>query len=222
MLQLNIVKNLPGGPKSNNVPGLASSIAGESSANVTMDITNNERSVPEKTPPANSDVICSSEVAAGALNVDISAMTICNESMGKRKVTNHTDTVLEDLANVSSDVQGSSKKQKRIEAFNVETGTTEDILVQDHEFSDKSRHPDVGLHGKNELQIINKSSENLSSPESEDSVKTESEGVVEVLELKQSFDSKEGQLSGISSNSDWKQMEKELYIKGLEIFGRNR
>ena len=153
--------------------------------------------------------------------MDVPVMTICQESMGKRKVMKLTDMVPQDLAKVPDDEQGSSKKQKRLEVFDIETGTTEDIQVEDLEFSAKSRHPDV-THSENELQIVYKNSGSASGDEPEDNFRNEPQGVTEVLELKQPFDWKEGEVVGMSSNSEWKQMEKELYMKGLEIFGRNR
>ncbi|PON61716.1 Histone-lysine N-methyltransferase, EZ [Parasponia andersonii] len=212
-------KNLAGGPKSNNAPGLASSIAIEPIGDGTTDVTSDERFVSQNTVPDNSDAICSSEVATGAANADVPVMTICHESMGKRKIMNLTDTLPQDLAKASDDDQVSSKKQRRLDVFDVETGTTEDIPVQDRQFSSKSRHPDE-THSKTELQRITKDSENASGNEAEENVGNE-QGVIEVLELTQSFNSKEGQVVGMSRNSGWKQMEKELYVKGLEIFGRN-
>ncbi|XP_062083642.1 histone-lysine N-methyltransferase EZA1 isoform X2 [Humulus lupulus] len=212
-LKFNIVKSLPGGPKSNNVLRLPSSIAGEPSAtaNIITNIASDDRSVSQEIVPTNSNAICISE-SAEALNVDIpTTIAICHESMGKRKTVKETDAGLE-LVRVSDDLEASNKKQKRLNVFNAKSGTTEDIPVQGCELSTKTRHLDVVLHSKSEHQMIEKNSGNLSIDEP---------GVVEALELKRPFDSKEGKILGISSSTEWKQMEKDLYMKGLEIFGRN-
>ncbi|XP_030491292.2 histone-lysine N-methyltransferase EZA1 isoform X1 [Cannabis sativa] len=211
-LKLNIVKSLPGGPKSNNVI-LPSSISEEpiTTANIITNITSDDISVSQEIVPANSNAICISE-AAEAPNVDITTtMAICYESTGKRKVIKQIDTGLEQ-ARVSDDLDASNKKQKRLNVFNVKSGTTEDIPVQGSELSTKSRHLDVVLHTKSEHQMIDKNSGNFSIDESE--------AVEKSLKLKP-FSSKEGKVLEISSSTEWKQMEKDLYMKGLEIFGRN-
>lgn len=45
--------------------------------------------------------------------------------------------------------------------------------------------------------------------------------VTNVTELKNSLNSMEEQVDGILGFSDWKPLEKELYLKGVEMFGRN-
>lgn len=205
MLQLNSANNLQD-PNTSNVQRLASSSAGEPSGIGTKDITSDESFVPQTTIPVQSGTAYNSEVAADC------------ENIGKRKVTSQLP---QDPENMSDELQGSSKKQKRLAAFDVEIETSEYIKVKDLNSNANSTHEDASSNTENELQLITKNSGCASANELEGNVAKETEGVMEVLELKQSFDSKEGQIVG-RSNSEWKQMEKELYIKGLEIFGRNR
>jgi len=46
--------------------------------------------------------------------------------------------------------------------------------------------------------------------------------VMDETELKHLSDSMEGQIEGKSSVSNWKLLEKDLCLKGIEMFGRNR
>lgn len=217
MLQLTSVKNLQD-PNTDNVLRLASSSAGEPGGDGSKDITSDESCVPQTTIGVKLDTIYNFEVAADALNEDESV--IYHESIGKRKVMKHSDAPPQDLEKISDEAQGSSKKLKRLAALDVETGVSEHVKVKDLNFNVNSIHEDVSSHSENELQIITKNSGRASADEPVNNVAKEPEGIMEVLELKQSFDSK-GQVE-LSSNSEWKQMEKELYMKGLEIFGRNR
>ncbi|XP_024019355.1 histone-lysine N-methyltransferase EZA1 isoform X2 [Morus notabilis] len=215
-LALTSVKNLQD-PNTDNVLRLASSSAGEPGGDGSKDITSDESCVPQTTIGVKLDTIYNFEVAADALNEDESV--IYHESIGKRKVMKHSDAPPQDLEKISNEAQGSSKKLKRLAALDVETGVSEHVKVKDLNFNVNTIHEDVSSHSENELQIITKNSGRASADEPVDNVAKEPEGIMEVLELKQSFDSK-GQVE-LSSNSEWKQMEKELYMKGLEIFGRN-
>ncbi|XP_015891733.2 histone-lysine N-methyltransferase EZA1 isoform X3 [Ziziphus jujuba] len=151
---------------------------------------------------------------------DVPAMKIDHENLAKRKAMKQTDTEPHDLVMVSDDFNASCKKQKRLAALDAESGSTNEIQVQDCNFSAKSSHLDVGLHKKIELQIPTNNSGSASYDESGDIVRDEQEDDMEVLELKQ-FSESTGQIERVSSSSEWKLMEKELYMKGLEIFGRN-
>ena len=214
-----MIKNLPEVPNTNDVPRLALSDAGEPGGNCITDISADELCVPQTTTLVELDTTSNPEVPAGGdLNAGASVMSISDQKTGKRKVVDDLDTPPQEIANISDDAQSSSKKQKRLAALDIETGTTKDIPFQEGSSGDKSIGPDNDLHSKNEDEPNAKTS----GDETEDSVGNELIGVTEVHKLKQLRHSKEIQVSGVSSNTEWKQMEKELYIKGLEIFGRNR
>lgn len=233
LLQLRTVKDLSEGLNADSVNRMKITSSGRESTPAPpnaeeprphgfTNIADSEVCVPRKTIPVASKTICGSEVAAGALNVDISVIETHHENVAKRKAAKHTDTMLHDLALVSDDFNGSCKKQKRIAALDVETETSEDIHIQDCNTSEKSRLLDVGLHRKVELLMPAKDYGSASYDEAEDKVRDGQEGDMEVLELKHFSDSIGGQIEGVSRSSGWKPMEKELYVKGLEIFGRNR
>lgn len=201
------------------------------------DIIPYERGVPGKAEPVTSEAIHSSEVIAGALQLDTHIMRMHNENKGKRKVVKHADKVENDETKVPDDFPGSSKKQKRLDALDLVTENSEPILVQDHISSSKTRKSDVDLPNENELQLTEKSLLNESTgrtskelvcyggafcDEYTDNNRNEPQNVTEVSELRQPSNSTRGQVKGVCSSSEWKPVEKELYMKGLEIFGRNR
>ncbi|KAB2605088.1 histone-lysine N-methyltransferase EZA1-like [Pyrus ussuriensis x Pyrus communis] len=137
-------------------------------------LLHNERSIPGEAVPATSEAIHSSHI-----------LKMHNENTGKRKVVKHTDKVANDLTIVPDAFQGSSKKQKRLDALDLVTATSEPIPVQVHISRDEPRD------------------------------------VTEVPELRQTSKSTCEQVEGIYGNSEWKPVEKDLYMKGLQIFGRN-
>jgi hypothetical protein len=55
-----------------------------------------------------------------------------------------------------------------------------------------------------------------------DAACNEEQHVMDETELNQMSNSMEGQIEEDSSVSDWKPLEIELYLKGIEMFGRNR
>lgn len=243
-LQLNVVENLLGGPdidalcrtniiKSGRESAPASSFNAEQPSSCgSTDILHDERYIPGKAVPFTSEASHSSEVIAGALGLDTDMMTTHNESTGKRKVVKYTDKVAHDRTIVPDDFQGSSKKQKSLDALHLVSGTSVPVLVQDHITDSERRNPDADLLNKNELEMTNNESAGHTSrelvcfgssscDESMDNVKDEPKDVTAVL--KQPSKSTGGQVKGLcSSSSEWKAVEKELYMKGLEIFGRNR
>lgn len=243
-LQLNVVENLLESPdidalhrtniiKSGRESAPASSFNAEQpSSRGSTDIIHDERYIPGKAVPVTSEAIHSSKVITGTLGLDTDMMTTHNESTGKRKVVKYTDIVAHERTIVPDDLQGSSKKQKSLDALNLVSGTSVPILVQDHITSSERRNPDAGLLYKNELEMTNNESTRHTSKElvcfgssscdeSMDNVKHEPKDAIAVL--KQPSKSTGGQVKGLcSSSSEWKAVEKELYMKGLEIFGRNR
>ncbi|KAL5561018.1 hypothetical protein UlMin_030765 [Ulmus minor] len=210
-LRLSIVKNLLEDSNSNAMHRLALYDAEEPSAHVVVDLTNDDD---ERAMPVKPNTTTSSQVAAGALNRDISVTSTNLESTGKRKVMKQTDTEEQDLGKVSDDIQGLTKKLKKSAAVDLEAGKIEDIPGQD------SRHPDAGFDSNDELQLITHVSGSASCDKPERNFRNELGGMVEVIDL-EPLDSIGVEVESVCSNSEWKQMEKELYMKGLEMFGRN-
>lgn len=124
-----------------------------------------------------------------------------DDNTGKRKVSNQTTTVLEESKDVTNEQQESSlKKQKRLLSIpDAVSMTIEDTRVCD----EKSMEMDV-----TEDETTRKDEATSSGCVSADVMKDMSRGGVD--------------LSNPVVNCEWKPLEKELYVKGLEIFGRNR
>ncbi|XP_041022193.1 histone-lysine N-methyltransferase EZA1-like isoform X1 [Juglans microcarpa x Juglans regia] len=175
-----------------------------------------------KSTPVISQAVCSSEAAATISNVNVTA--IDNQRMGKHNFMKNADMALHDSTLVSDDFQGSSKKQKMFSAPEVVTITSEAPPAQNHTSSDNgesqttlkcsAKEPDE--HTLNEFV----SSFSASSDRSEDDARDEIKDTRKVPELNQSSNSVGKSAEGLGS-SEWKPIEKELYLKGIEMFGRN-
>uniref|UniRef100_A0A5B7BG87 [histone H3]-lysine(27) N-trimethyltransferase n=1 Tax=Davidia involucrata TaxID=16924 RepID=A0A5B7BG87_DAVIN len=142
-----------------------------------------------------------------------------SESTGKRKVPNRTITVPEDSTLVSDDVQGSStKKQKNLSALDAVTVANEGDLALDCSSNAKSRELESGASDKNEFCMT------TNEHEIGDTSRNETKGISHIAEVpvvKQSSNSMGGQVKEVLRRCEWKSLEKELYLKGIEIFGRN-
>jgi histone-lysine N-methyltransferase EZH2 len=212
-----------GTPVSSNAEELGARDAEELGARDSTNIIQDERSISEKIMPVSAEAVCSSEVAA--LISDTSVTAIDNQSMGKRKVMKHTDTALHDSTLVSDDFQGSSKKQKKLSALDVVIVTSEVTPALDHTSSDKSESQttpnnslkEPGEHTLNEFVT----SGSASFDRSEEIVRDEPKDTRKVPQLEHSSYSVGRSADGLGS-AEWKPIEKELYLKGVEMFGRNR
>ena len=234
-MQLRVVKDLPEtsvisslqkketavSEEKDQIP--VSSNVEKSSGNDNMDILSDERGIAAKTVAVASETVSSSEVAAGGLNSDVGH----HESLGKRKVSKCTNTVLGDSTLDSDDIQGtSSKKQKKLSALDVVTATSEGKSISDDISNDKNKYLEIGVPDKNELQTntncaLNESAGHMQNiNEIEDDTGDEVDAIKEMPELKHS--NKPSGVEGTSSSCEWKPFEKELYLKGIEIYGRNR
>ncbi|KAL4286672.1 hypothetical protein HN51_054437 [Arachis hypogaea] len=150
------------------------------------------------------------------LNINIPV----SESVGKRKNTNHLDTAVCVSTLPPDDSQNSSKKQKRI-------ANDEDITIIDHR---KSHSLDACDEGKGTSANLDKSIEHASNKsvtfsstfhgKQDKSVGDGPKDATIETEFKV-LNPMEEQVDGIRSFSDWKPLEKELYLKGIEMFGRN-
>ncbi|XP_031260080.1 histone-lysine N-methyltransferase EZA1-like [Pistacia vera] len=185
------------------------------------------RSNSEKVSSVTSEAVHSSVVAIRALTTDTYAM----QSLGKRKALQPTNVVLNELIQVSDDLQNSSsKKQKKLLPLDVITASSDAIASMD---ADSGCH--IGASSEGDLQMITKdsqsesiecvsekfaSSSNALHDKIELNIRGEAKDVKNEPELKQAS-SKVEVSEGVFSSSEWKPIEKELYLKGVEIFGRN-
>ncbi|KAJ7973061.1 Histone-lysine N-methyltransferase [Quillaja saponaria] len=158
--------------------------------------------------------------AAPNLNLHVS------ESLRKRKVLDHLDTAVSDLTLLHDDSQGSCKKHKKLSDMDVLNAASENKRNLDiggldekklHILSDRNSWNDSVEHASDKLVL----SGDASCGNFADIVGDGSEDVPEEPNLKLSSNSFQGQVEGLPSLTEWKPMEKELYLKGIEIFGRN-
>lgn len=194
--------------------------AGEPGAHDSMNIIQDERCISGKIISVGSEAVCSSE--ASALISDMSVSAIDNQSMGKRKVMKHTDIALHNSTLLSDDFQGSSKKQKKLSALDVEIVSSEVTPALDRTLSDNSESQTTPKYSPKEPSEHREfvSSVSSSHDRSEENIRDEPKDTREVPELKHSSNPivrRAEELCG----SEWKPIEKELYLKGIEMFGRN-
>ncbi|XP_061338396.1 histone-lysine N-methyltransferase EZA1-like isoform X4 [Gastrolobium bilobum] len=154
---------------------------------------------------------------------DINLNVPVSESVGKRKVTDQSDTALCDSTLPPDDSQNSWKKLKRI---------SDDVVtvINDHSKNlnlgacDESKHTitcaplDKSVeHASNKLVVSSSTCHGEQDKSDGDGPKD----VTNETEFKKFSNSMEGQVDGMLGLSDWKPLEKELYLKGVEMFGRN-
>ncbi|XP_050266205.1 histone-lysine N-methyltransferase EZA1 isoform X2 [Quercus robur] len=199
-----------------------SSNAEETGARDGTKIIQDERCTSEKVMRVTAEAVCSSEAAA--LISDTSVTAIDNQSVGKRKVMKHTDTALHDSTLVSDDFQGSNKKQKKLSALDVVIATSEVTPALDHTSSEQSESqttPNNSLKEPGEHNSIKfVTSGGASFDRSEDIVRDEPKDTRKAPQLEYSSDSIVRSAEGLGG-SEWKPIEKELYLKGIDMFGRN-
>ncbi|KAK6260334.1 hypothetical protein SCA6_014808 [Theobroma cacao] len=231
-LRLRAVKDVPEGLGGNALHGAktttleekdqaASSDAKEPTTDVGADLMQDERGISEEVKSVALECICDSEGAAEAQNLEISSIPIDNhEISGKRKASQEGNAPLDDSIYCSDSV---SKKQKTVLAVYVATKSSEAIPSPDDTSSSKSSNHHVVALNEKEAQTTAKNTQNesgeyaletfacpatVSSDETVDNLRDGAKDVTEVPELKW-------------SSSEWKPIERELYLKGVEIFGRN-
>ena len=126
---------------------------------------------------------------------------IYHGNTGKRKVTS------EEPKHVSDDQQESSlKKQKRLTIPDTVSVTIDDTQVSNDNVNNRAINVD-----QDELRMG-------SNDEATSSVVPFSSS----LSVSESVTKHRTKVKGPPENTEWKPLEKELYMKGLEIFGRNR
>ncbi|XP_010259294.1 PREDICTED: histone-lysine N-methyltransferase EZ3 isoform X2 [Nelumbo nucifera] len=171
------------------------------------------------------------EVSFGALDNDTSILGVSShENLGKR--SRHGNTAPEESTQDSSNFQSSSvKKQKKISSSN-----TTDVPNSDFSLSANIVHPLTGAPDENQTQTstdcgLNESFEhtwkNITLPssvaydENKENIEHETNNAVEGPLTKQFPSSRAIHEDGTLNGSEWKPIEKELYLKGIEIFGKN-
>ncbi|XP_057718097.1 histone-lysine N-methyltransferase EZA1-like isoform X3 [Arachis stenosperma] len=141
------------------------------------------------------------------------------EIMGKRKVKNKSDSALRDsiLPPEDSQTQNSSKKMKKI-SDDIVTGSNDhnSDLNLDACNEEKQRV----THASSEVSVEHTSGSSGNVKPDKDFVDRQKDTKNEI-EFKNLYSSMEAQVDEKLSFSDWKPLEKELYFKGVEMFGRN-
>lgn len=248
-MQLRVVKDLPEGSVVTPLQKIKTTVSEEEESiplsfnvekpggNDDKEVLPDERGNATKKLAVTAETVVNSEVATGSLNSEMSVMEIDqHESLGKRKVSKCMNTMLEDSTLISDDNLGSStKKQKKLSALDAVIVASDGKPVVDNIPNDTNKYLETGSSRKNELQItadcaLNESAEDMpntatcpghvSSDKAQDNSRNEVDAVNETHGMKQL--SKSSEIEAILSNCEWKPFEKELYLKGIEIYGRNR
>ncbi|XP_014514285.1 histone-lysine N-methyltransferase EZA1 isoform X4 [Vigna radiata var. radiata] len=151
------------------------------------------------------------------LNVPISV------SVEKRKVTNVSDTALCDSTPPPDGSQNSNKKLKTIsdDVITVNSDSSNNLLGA----CDESKHTiTCAILDKSVKHNSNKLIDSSSTCDTDEQDKSIGDGPKDPTnktEFKKLSSSMEGKVDGMPGLSDWKPLEKELYLKGVEMFGRN-
>ncbi|XP_074344804.1 histone-lysine N-methyltransferase EZA1 isoform X2 [Apium graveolens] len=124
---------------------------------------------------------------------------------GKRKSSRQTPEFEESLTNSSNDYQGYNKKQKMLSDPSEIATEAKTCSAEDDRSSIKIADPDIMEIEKDDFGSSTKNTDSTSSS----------------YDLDEASERVGSQTKGIVSSSEWKLLEKELYLKGIEIFGRN-
>ncbi|WCJ22324.1 Histone-lysine N-methyltransferase EZA1 [Euphorbia peplus] len=162
-----------------------------------------------------------SEPSSRASNLDTPGPAMGNQDhLRKRIAPHHTDSALDNNTQVPDDLQGSSsKKLKRLLSLDTVSGDAEPISCR--EVGTKSTTDEIRMTIKDTINCPSEhaSKEDLCSG-TKKKIGDEATSIIEVPETNQSS-STERHIVGVTSRSEWKPIEKELYLKGVEIFGKN-
>lgn len=197
------------------------------------DITDNERcSNGKRAADVSSQPADNSEVSVGVLNNDASVLAVpFHENIGKRKVLKPGNMTLGNSAPGSDDFQGSAvKKQKKISSSDGVSVSSEGPPDSDLVSGTNIMHPDSSHDNelqKNTEHVLNESiqhtcPDSVACDENNEAIENEVNDFIDTPVMKQSSNSRKGQVDGALSSCEWKPIEKELYLKGIEIFGKNR
>ncbi|XP_031740123.1 histone-lysine N-methyltransferase EZA1 isoform X2 [Cucumis sativus] len=208
----------------------------ESSVHLESDILEDEKSLTGKLSSSTSKGISVSEVTAG-MDSDISMGTATNPGSGaKQKAVEHQikDSVSNDPELISNKFQD-CKKQKMLPAMDVANASIDSSPELSKITSIKSSQEDIHRLQKNEFQKdaitlgeANEQTKEKTSPSNiascnnfPDTARSDTVEATALSTSKLSTETVSEPVEGTRGNSEWKLMEKELYMKGIEIFGRN-
>jgi histone-lysine N-methyltransferase EZH2 len=214
--QLRVVKDLPGGSVNRTKTATSTeekktAAASDAEGPSGVDFMIDEESITE--------AFCNLEPASEAPNLDMSAMVIHNqEYMRKRKAPQHTDIAPDGSSQAPDDMQDFSKKKKRLLHLDVVNEAAEGVFP-DHGSTAKKASDKIELK-MTIKKTTNDSFETVCSG-TEENVGHGAKDVFGVPRPKQSS-SVDRAAEGVLRKSEWKPIEKELYLKGVEIFGKNR
>uniref|UniRef100_A0A3N7EJT6 [histone H3]-lysine(27) N-trimethyltransferase n=1 Tax=Populus trichocarpa TaxID=3694 RepID=A0A3N7EJT6_POPTR len=214
-LRLRVVKDLPGGSVNRTKTATSTeekktAAASDAEGPSGVDFMIDEESIME--------AFCNLEPASEAPNLDMSAMVIHNqEYMRKRKAPQHTDIAPDGSSQAPDDMQDFSKKKKRLLHLDVVNEAAEGVFP-DHGSTAKKASDKIELK-MTIKKTTNDSFETVCSG-TEENVGHGAKDVFGVPRPKQSS-SVDRAAEGVLRKSEWKPIEKELYLKGVEIFGKN-
>ncbi|XP_027936536.1 histone-lysine N-methyltransferase EZA1-like isoform X2 [Vigna unguiculata] len=167
----------------------------------------------QSTAPFGTEVDCH-----GSLNLNVPISL----SVEKRKVTNLSDTALCDSTTPPDGSQNSNKKLKTIsnDVITVNSDSSNNLLGA----CDESKHTiTCVILDKSDKHNSNKlidPSRTCDTDEQDKSIGDGPKDPTSKIEFKLPS-SMEGKVDAMPGLSDWKPLEKELYLKGVEMFGRN-
>lgn len=209
----------------------------ESSAHVDADIIRDERCLTGKLSSITSEGISVSEVTIG-LNSDVSIATAINPGTGAKQMAaeHQNEESVSNEPELISNKSQDCKKQKMLSAMDVANAPTDTIPELSSISSIKCSHENIHGLQKNELkwneislnEAAKQAKEKISLSDIalcdnlQDTGRSDTVEVIESSTSKLSAETVSERVEGTSGSSEWKLMEKDLYMKGIEIFGRNR
>ncbi|KAH1227165.1 Histone-lysine N-methyltransferase EZA1 [Glycine max] len=212
-LQLKVVKNVTEDSTSGSDQNKRTTITEEADVKLAPSII--EEPSNQSIAPFPTEVDC-----LGSLNLNVPISV----SVEKWKVPNQSDTALRDSSLPPDDSQHSYKKLKTI-SDDVVTANSDSSKNINFGACDESIHTITsGLLDKSVKDNSNKlidSSSTCCSDEQDKSIGDGPKDPTNKTEFKKLSNSMEGKVDGMLRVSDWKPLEKELYLKGVEMFGRN-
>ncbi|KAG4995783.1 hypothetical protein JHK85_027222 [Glycine max] len=211
--QLKVVKNVTEDSTSGSDQNKRTTITEEADVKLAPSII--EEPSNQSIAPFPTEVDC-----LGSLNLNVPISV----SVEKWKVPNQSDTALRDSSLPPDDSQHSYKKLKTI-SDDVVTANSDSSKNINFGACDESIHTITsGLLDKSVKDNSNKlidSSSTCCSDEQDKSIGDGPKDPTNKTEFKKLSNSMEGKVDGMLRVSDWKPLEKELYLKGVEMFGRN-
>ncbi|KAJ1412560.1 SET domain [Sesbania bispinosa] len=157
------------------------------------------------------------------LNSNSNMLVSVSKSMGKHKDMHISNLTLCDSTSPPDESQSSCKKLKRIQN-DIVTTIGDDNRDLNLDSCDDENHTityatlkNLIEHTSNKLTISDSTCHGVCEKSAGDGQKD----ITNEIEIEHSSDSMEVQVEEMLSFSDWKPLEKELYLKGVEIFGRN-